>query len=98
MVLLTKSMNIMHTNGMKIAISIPADVFEIVEKMAKENKTSRSQIFVSAAREYIRRWETQQIIEKLNEVYSQPETREEQARRKAMSAYYRKRFMRKRSW
>jgi rRNA-processing protein FCF1 len=82
----------MHTNGMKIAISIPADVFEEVEKIAKEQKKSRSQVFVSAAREYIRRSETRRIVVKLDKVYSQPDAPDEVARRKAMAEYQRKRL------
>ncbi len=57
---------------MKIAISIPDDVFEEVEKIAREQKISRSQVFVSAAREYIRRSETRRLIETLDDVYVQP--------------------------
>jgi glycerol dehydrogenase-like iron-containing ADH family enzyme len=37
-----------HTNCMKTAISIPDQLFEEVDKLAQENKTSRSQIFCSA--------------------------------------------------
>ncbi len=85
----------MHTNGMKIAISIPDEVFEEVEKIAKEQKKSRSQVFVSAAREYIRRSENRRIIEKLDEVYSQPDTPDEVVRRKAMAEYQRKRLTEK---
>lgn len=82
----------MHTYGMKIAISIPDDVFKEVERMAKEQKRSRSQVFVSAAREYIRRSETRRLIEKLDEVYAQPDSPDEVARRKAMGEYRRKRL------
>ncbi|MBE0713739.1 MAG: ribbon-helix-helix protein, CopG family [Candidatus Aminicenantes bacterium] len=77
---------------MKIAISIPDDVFKEVERMAREQKKSRSQIFVSAAREYVRRSETRRIIEKLDEVYDQPDSPDEMARRKAMGEYQRKRL------
>lgn len=85
----------MHTDGMKIAISIPDDVFEEVEKIAKEQKRSRSQVFVSAAREYVRRSETRRIIEKLDEVYAQPDAPDEAVRRKAMAEYQRKRLKEK---
>jgi metal-responsive CopG/Arc/MetJ family transcriptional regulator len=88
----------MHTNGMKIAISIPDDVFEEVDKIAKEQKKSRSQIFVSAAREYIQKEETRRLIERLDKVYSQPETSEERAQRMAMSEYQRRRVKRKGRW
>jgi rRNA-processing protein FCF1 len=81
----------MHTNGMKIAISIPDDVFEEVEKIAREQKKSRSQVFVSAAREYIRRSETRRLIETLDDVYDQPDTPDDLERRKAMGEYQQKR-------
>lgn len=82
----------MHTNGMKIAISIPNDVFDEVEKIAKEQKKSRSQVFVSAAREYIRRRETRRLIETLDDVYLQPDSPEDIERRTAMGEYQRKRL------
>lgn len=84
----------MHTNGMKVAISIPDDVFKEVEKLSREQGTSRSQIFVSAAREYFRRRETLRLMERLNDVYSPPETPDETARRKAMADYQRRRLSR----
>ena len=88
-------MKYMHTNGMKIAISIPDEVFTEIERMAREQKTSRSQIFVSAAREYIQRRETRHIIEKLDNVYAQPDSPDEIARRKTMDAYQLKRLKEK---
>jgi len=84
----------MHTFGMKIAISLPDDVFEEIEKIALEQKKSRSQVFVSAAREYIRKNETSRLVARLDKVYSQPETPEETAQRKAMAEYQRKRMKR----
>lgn len=62
---------------MKIAISVPQDIFSAVERLAKERETSRSEVFALAVREYLRRIETRQIIEKLNRVWSHPLTREE---------------------
>jgi len=85
----------MHTYGMKVAISIPDDIFQEIEKLAKEQRKSRSQIFVSAAREYLQRRETRRLIERLDEVYSRPEAPEEGARRRAMGEYQRKRLTRK---
>jgi len=37
---------IVHTNGMKIAISVPESIFREVKKIAEEQKRSRSEIFV----------------------------------------------------
>jgi metal-responsive CopG/Arc/MetJ family transcriptional regulator len=85
----------MHTSGMKIAISVPDDVFEEIEKISKEQKQSRSQVFVTAAREYIRKNETRRLIARLDKVYSQPDSPDETAQGKAMAEYQRKRMRRK---
>ncbi len=81
---------IVHTNGMKIAISIPEGVFHEVKKAAEEQKRSRSEIIVEAVREYLKRLESRRIFDSLNEVYSPPETQEERdARRAAFDLYKR---------
>jgi mRNA-degrading endonuclease RelE of RelBE toxin-antitoxin system len=77
---------------MKVAISIPDDVFKEIDRIAKEQKTSRSRVFVSAAREYIGKREARRIVDKLDEVYSRPDSPDETARRKAMGEYQRKRI------
>jgi len=79
-----------HTNGMKIAISIPEGVFREVKKAAEEQKRSRSEIIVEAVREYLRKLESRRIFDILNEVYASPETEEEgEARRAALDLYER---------
>jgi len=85
----------MHTNGMKIAISIPEDIFREIEKIAREQRTSRSRVIAAAAREYARKNETRRLIARLDEAYSEPDAPEDIARRKAMTAYQRKRLKRK---
>ena len=79
---------------MKVAISIPDDLFREIERIADERNVSRSQVFAEAARDYIRRSETRRLVDKLNEVYSVPETQEEAAGREAMAAYQRRRVTR----
>jgi len=91
---LTKGMKLMHTNGMKIAISIPVDVFKEIDKIAKEQRTSRSGVITAAAREYVRKNETRRLIARLDRAYSDAETPEDIDRRKAMAAYQRKRLKR----
>jgi metal-responsive CopG/Arc/MetJ family transcriptional regulator len=70
---------IIHTNGMKIAISIPDNIFREVKKLAEEQKRSRSEVIVEAVRQYLKDLETRRMIDSLNEVYSTPETEEERA-------------------
>jgi metal-responsive CopG/Arc/MetJ family transcriptional regulator len=72
-----------HTNGMKIAISIPDNIFREVKKLAEEQERSRSEVIVEAVRQYLKNLETRRMIDSLNEVYSSPETEEERATRAA---------------
>lgn len=64
---------------MKIAISVPEDVFKSVEMLAKESRTSRSRVFVEAVREYYKKWKSREILKKLNEVWAVPLAPEEKA-------------------
>lgn len=68
---------------MKIAISIPDNIFREVKKLAEEQKRSRSEVIVEAVRQYLKDLETRRMIDRLNEVYSTPETEEERATRAA---------------
>ena len=54
---------------MKTAISIPDKVFEAAERAAAKLGMSRSELYVSAVREYIERHGREGITEELNEVY-----------------------------
>ena len=53
---------------MKTAISIPDDLFGDAERLAKALKTSRSQLYCNALREYVARHAPHQVTESLNEV------------------------------
>ncbi|HET6497787.1 MAG TPA: hypothetical protein VFH17_01850 [Coriobacteriia bacterium] len=44
-----------YTPGMKTAISIPDDVFEDAEALARATRQSRSQLYSRAVREYVAR-------------------------------------------
>lgn len=68
---------------MKIAISIPDNIFSKVKKLAEEQKRSRSEVIVEAVSRYLKDLETRRIMDSLNEVYSTPETEEEKATRAA---------------
>ena len=54
---------------MKTAISIPDKVFEAAERPAAKLGMSRSELYVSAVREYIERHGREGITEELNDVY-----------------------------
>jgi mRNA interferase MazF len=51
---------------MKTAISIPDDVFAKAEALARKKKVSRSNLYVTALREYLQRQERSGVTEELN--------------------------------
>lgn len=55
---------------MKVAISLPDPVFEAAERLAKQRKLSRSQLYVAALSEYLETHATDAVTRKLDEVYS----------------------------
>ena len=54
---------------MKTAISIPDDVFEAAEKLARRLGMSRSQLYTTAVSEFLHRHFGDEVTEKLNEIY-----------------------------
>ena len=75
---------------MKTAISIPDDLFEEVTKLAKENNTSRSQIFRAAVVAYLKKIKSHKLLEALNSAYADGETSEERLlRKKSLELYSR---------
>ena len=62
----------------KTAISIDEPLFEQVDALAHEFKTSRSRIFALAAQEFIQRHRNQKLLEAINNAYDDaPGTKEE---------------------
>jgi len=75
---------------MKTAISVPDDVFHEVDKVARERHSSRSEIIVSALREYLERRRSGDLLKALNEAYAAAETpKEYEVRQKAKKRYSR---------
>ena len=60
---------------MKTAISIPNDVFEAAEAAARRTGMSRSQLYVEAVRLFLQRHGDRGITERLDEVYSEVDSR-----------------------
>jgi metal-responsive CopG/Arc/MetJ family transcriptional regulator len=95
---LDRGHTIVHTNGMKIAISIPESIFRDVKKAAEEQKRSRSEIFVEAVREYLAKLESRRILELLNEVYAAPETKAERDARRSELDLYKRTALKREVW
>jgi len=53
---------------MKTAVSIPDDVFEKVERLARRKKRSRSEVFSAALREYVARHAPDEVTDSINRV------------------------------
>lgn len=55
---------------MKTAISIPNDVFARVEDFVKRKRMSRSALFTIAVDQYVQQHRTDDVTQRLNEVYA----------------------------
>ena len=55
-----------YTLGMKTAVSIPDDVFEGAERLARRTKRSRSRLFSDALKEYLARHTPDKVTEAMN--------------------------------
>jgi metal-responsive CopG/Arc/MetJ family transcriptional regulator len=87
-----------HTNGMKIAISIPDDVFRAVKKVAEEQKRSRSKVIVEALGEFLTKLESRRMFDALNGAYSAPDTKADIEARAAALDLYRRTALKGEKW
>jgi len=67
-------MGMSYTHGMKAAVSIPDDVFRDAERLAAELKTSRSQLYARAIREFVARHSSERVTAALDAVYEVPDS------------------------
>jgi metal-responsive CopG/Arc/MetJ family transcriptional regulator len=72
----------------KTAISVPDDLFNEVERFAKEHNYSRSEVFVRASKEYLERSKARATLDALNAAYGEEETEEETLTRKKGKEHY----------
>lgn len=63
--------NLSHTLFMKTAIFIPDSIFEQAEEVAKELRMSCSELYTTALREFLHERQTADVIERLNQVYTE---------------------------
>jgi metal-responsive CopG/Arc/MetJ family transcriptional regulator len=56
---------------MKTAVSIPGEVFQAAERLAKRTRKSRSQLFSDAVREYVARHAPDEVTEAMDRVCAQ---------------------------
>jgi metal-responsive CopG/Arc/MetJ family transcriptional regulator len=53
---------------MKTAVSIPDDIFEGAQRLARRTKRSRSRVFSDALREYLARHSPEEVTDAMNRV------------------------------
>ena len=73
----------------KTAISLPASLFEQAETLAGEMQISQSFLLEIALEEFIRRRESQQLLEKINAAGEAPLSEDEQVLLRKMSRSHR---------
>ncbi len=76
--------------NIKTAISLQKPLFEQVETLAREMKVSRSRLFVLALEDYIRRYQNQQLLERINQAYQDAPDATEQKLLRKMRRQHRK--------
>jgi Ribbon-helix-helix protein, copG family len=55
-----------HTESVKTTVSIPDDVFARAERLARQTKKSRSQLFSDAVREYVARHAAEEVTDAMD--------------------------------
>jgi metal-responsive CopG/Arc/MetJ family transcriptional regulator len=53
---------------MKTAVSVPDDVFQSAERLARRERRSRSEVYSAALREYVARHSPEEVTEALDQV------------------------------
>ena len=60
-----------YTFGMKTAVSIPNELFDVAERLARRTRKSRSRLFSDALREYVARRSPDKITEAMDEALAE---------------------------
>ena len=60
-----------YAQGMKTAVSIPDEVFEGAERLARRTNRSRSRLFSDALKEYLARHTPDKVTEAMNRALAQ---------------------------
>jgi len=63
-----------YSLGMKSAVSVPDDVFEGAERLAKRLKVSRSELYSRALREYSARHSPDEVWQALDALFEELDT------------------------
>ena len=70
---------------MKVAVSIPEDLFESAESLGKRLGVSRSRLYATAIAEFLAKHQGRKTTERLNHLYAGDESRLEKPLRRLQS-------------
>lgn len=76
--------------NVKTAISLKKTLFDQMDALAGELNIPRSRLFALALEEFIRRYQSKQLLEQINEAYSDSPEPDEQAYLQTMKSQQRK--------
>jgi metal-responsive CopG/Arc/MetJ family transcriptional regulator len=60
-----------YTLGMKTAVSIPNELFDVAERLARRTRKSRSRLFSDALREYVARRSPDKVTEAMDQALAE---------------------------
>jgi metal-responsive CopG/Arc/MetJ family transcriptional regulator len=60
---------------MKVAVSIPEELFEAAESLGKRLQVSRSRLYATALAEFVAKHQGRKVTDRLNQVYGTDESR-----------------------
>ncbi len=78
---------------MKTAISVPDNIFEEVDRLAKDHNWSRSEVFVIAVKQFLENLKSQKLLAALNTAYSEQESLEERSFRQKSKRRFAKKVL-----
>jgi len=64
-----------YYRGMKVAISIPEELFESAESLGKRMRVSRSRLYATALAEFLAKHQGRKVTDRLNQLYSAEDSR-----------------------
>ncbi len=70
--------------SVKTAISLEEQLFDQVNKLASEMHVSRSKLFTLAVKDFLKKQESKKLLARLNSVYSDSPSEEEESISRAM--------------
>ena len=82
--------NINKIPNIKATISIQQSLFEQAEALAKEMHISRSRLFMLALEDFIHRYQSRQLLERINAAYDDAPTSTEKELQKHMRSLHKK--------